>query len=173
MATESWLARLVDSALGTLEHWFADDAASVPDARAAPHVWQEHLTGCGVAVVAMAAGVPYRTVRGLMFGRARRRDFSTTYTDLRHGLHHYGVSYQRARRAHRWVDIAAPAVVKLKIPKQTYAHWVLLVEEQGRRHVLDPSERRLVRTDWRAMKPISFMPLATSTMRLRRPSRTR
>jgi hypothetical protein len=80
---EGWLARLVKVTLASLEDWVGEDEEAGDDPRAKLHVRQQHLTGCGIAIVAMVAQVKYAEARNLMFGRDRRREFSTVYADLR------------------------------------------------------------------------------------------
>ncbi len=64
------------------------------------HVRQEDRLGCGLAGVAMIAGVSYADAKPAVKSRPNRSGNTTTYADLRWGLDSFGIVYEwHGRRA--------------------------------------------------------------------------
>ena len=108
--------------------------------------------GCGVACVAMVAGVDYFTAYAAIFGLTEPKDHSTEATDLRRGLRRLGV-----KTAARLIPLAGrpcseletTAIVKVN-PTQDGWHWV--VWDLERQCVIDPMTR-----PYRRHRTISYL----------------
>jgi hypothetical protein len=107
--------------------------------------------GCGLACVAMIAGVSYDEAKAMVKSRPKRSGNCTSYVDLRFGLDSYGVAYEmNGRRAFRFTDWSAlpdRAIVAVECEPQrpAYWHWVVFDRVDGAGFVLDPARRRVVR----------------------------
>jgi len=93
-------------------------------------VRQVDSTGCGIAVVAMIAGVSYQAAKEAIFPNWRRkRGFATTAKELRLGLERLGYSAADRLRPARpnWRDLPELAIAKVRYPWQSEyeGHWVL------------------------------------------------
>lgn len=96
--------------------------------------------GCGVACVAMVAGVGYWTACEAIFGPEPPLRHRTHTADLRRGLKRLGIDTadRLSPLGDRSLsDLAASAIVKAN-PRQDGWHWV--VWDAGRRRLLDPRQ---------------------------------
>lgn len=125
-------------------------------------VVQLERTGCGIASVAVLAGVGYkaaqRTARRLGIAAADDRLWSHT-AHVRCLLKRYGL------RAHpletpfsSWSALPATALLAVKWHRERgkpFWHWVVFVRDQKRGYVLDSAAalKRHVRTDFGRIKP--------------------
>lgn len=91
-------------------------------------VLQEHPTGCGVACVAMLAGVPYAQAEAAMreigLWGPRSRGRYTRYRDLVAGLERLGIPC-RAARCRDLEAIATAAIVGVRTGSRRHFHWVV------------------------------------------------
>lgn len=172
----SWLAPAVSFFSSLLDDLFeppADIEVRPPAAATKlrvrfPLVAQSDDTGCGVACVAMLAGSTYEDVKRVMFlGSRRKRVFYTGYGDLKRALVHFGITHKAARTSRRfttWRAILQTSLVAVEQtpPSKHRWHWVVFVDDGKRRFVLDPAWPDIVRTDFRALKGRSYLPLAVA-----------
>lgn len=96
--------------------------------------------GCGVACVAMVAGVGYWTACDAIFGPEPPQRHSTRVADLRRGLKRLGIALTDRLSplgGRSLSDLATNAIVKVN-PRQDGWHWV--VWDAGRRRLLDPRQ---------------------------------
>ncbi len=132
-------------------------------------VVQEERTGCGIAAVAVIAGVSYaqakRVADSLGISAQDRRLWSET-AHVRRVLASFGVEASRATRPFRaWANLPDCALLAIKWHLEEgrpFWHWVVFVREQNQHYVLDskPTLKTSVRTDFRQMKPKWFLPVA-------------
>jgi hypothetical protein len=123
-------------------------------------------TGCGIASVAVLAGVTYRQAKQaanrLGIFAEDRRLWSETH-HVRRLLREY-----RFRTSSRktpfvsWSMVPDRALLAIKWHRegdQTFWHWVVFVREKGRRYVLDSKKtlKTRVRTDFGRMRPKWFL----------------
>lgn len=96
--------------------------------------------GCGVACVAMIAGVGYWTACEAIFGPEPPQRHSTHAVDLRRGLKRLGIALadRLSPLGDRSLsDLATSAIVKVN-PRRDGWHWV--VWDAGRQRLLDPRQ---------------------------------
>lgn len=95
--------------------------------------------GCGIACVAMIAGITYTEARKQMFGNK-----PLTYTkskELQKALRRHGIRIDGRLRPlgkRNYKTLARPAILKVRWTKSGPFHWV--VWDIRRRRVLDPLE---------------------------------
>jgi ABC-type bacteriocin/lantibiotic exporter with double-glycine peptidase domain len=129
-------------------------------------VVQREPTGCGIASVAVLAGVTYRTVqrsaRRLGIVAADDRLWSDT-AHVRRLLKRYGLHAQRSETPFSsWSALPSRALLAVKwhrVRGRPCWHWVVFVREQGRAYILDSAAAltRHVRTDFGRMQPKWFI----------------
>lgn len=97
---------------------------------------QRRSTDCGVACIAMIAGVSYQEAFDAIGFPAECEEFYTTHTRLTNALRRLGVSVSR-RKFRSWVDIPGPAIVAVnhRSNRQLF-HWVTF----DGRQILDPKQ---------------------------------
>jgi ABC-type bacteriocin/lantibiotic exporter with double-glycine peptidase domain len=103
-------------------------------------VRQLNRNGCGVACVAMAAGVSYTAARIAIFGNDNPHDHRTTSMDLRRGLRALGVhcaERQLPMRVHH-THLSASAILKANVTRSGHWHWVIW--DHHRQRILDPAK---------------------------------
>ena len=123
-------------------------AAFVP--RAVAKVRQRMSTDCGVACLAMVAGVPYDdaaaafTAAGLHLQRRSKKPFMSNFRDLVAAGSHLGVQL-RQRPFRGWSDVQVPTVVKVApassvrgLSKRDW-HWVVAHRTADGIHIEDPA----------------------------------
>ena len=103
-------------------------------------VKQIDKTGCGIACVAMLAGITYSTVRRLMFPDPKTREFYTSTNDVRVALKQLGFDVANRLvpiRRNQLPPITENAIIKMNLKPNTGAwHWA--VWDAERRRLLDP-----------------------------------
>lgn len=112
--------------------------------------------GCGVACVAIVAGVDYWTACEAIFGAEPPDDHGTETGDLRRGLSRLGVrSAPRllALAGRPCSDLATDAIVKVNLRQDGWWHWV--VWDLHRQRIIDPMKR-----PYRRHRPISYLAIA-------------
>lgn len=164
----SFFSTIVDQLLGSAQTRQVQTRPHLQLARARfPLVPQDDETGCGIACVAMIAGVSYEDAKAAVFGKSlRKKVFYTSGPDLRRGLERFGLTLKPAARARRfeswrrlvWTSIVA---VEQTPPNKMHWHWVVFVDDGIRRYVLDPSWPEIVRTDFRRMEGRSYFCVET------------
>lgn len=94
--------------------------------------------GCGVACVAMVAGVSYWAACEAIFGPKPPRRHSTYTADLRRGLNRLGINTTDRLKplgGRSLTALAVDAIVKVN-PRQDGWHWVIW--DAQRQRILDP-----------------------------------
>ena len=93
---------------------------------------------CGVAAVAMVAGVPYQVARAIIFPRGPRPygRFSTTGDDLKRAMKFLGVKFARRFVRCKGDPSALEESAILSTIIRTDRHWVVWDHDQQR--LLDP-----------------------------------
>ncbi len=125
-------------------------------------VVQEDQTGCGIAAVAAAAGVTYRTAKQEaqslgIFAHDKSLWSETFY--VRKLLKHFGIHASQKQTPFRsWTTLPDLALLSIKWHLEggkPFWHWVLFVRDNGRAYVLDSKKalRRNRRADFGRMKP--------------------
>lgn len=129
-------------------------------------VVQDERTGCGIASVAMLAGVTYRQVRvvarGMGISAADSRLWSTTGY-VRRLLTHYGIRPSAGQSPFAsWERLPPVALLAIKWYRKggrRYWHWVVFRRRPQGPVVLDPKRalRTHERRDFGRMKPKWFI----------------
>jgi hypothetical protein len=129
-------------------------------------VVQLERTGCGIASVAVLAGVSYkaaqRSARRLGITASDARLWSAT-DHVRRLLGRYGVRVHRGETPFvSWPALPSRALLAIKWHRdrgQPCWHWVVFVRERGRAYVLDSATalKRHRRTDFGRMRPKWFI----------------
>jgi hypothetical protein len=103
-------------------------------------IFQIDEDGCGVACVAMLAGVSYKMALTKMFGD--RHVTPTTTKQIRKELRKFGLfSARKLVRSIKWrhyTELRQDAILKVKIPKRSGAGWHWIVWDAKRGKFLDP-----------------------------------
>ncbi len=123
-------------------------------------VIQEEPTGCGLACVAMVAGVSYAEVRNFAvehMGFGTIGPFYTDLDDLRYMLDWYGYRLLRWTPFKSYDSVSPLCVLEIERPG-AYNHWVLLVKCGLDMYVLDPfpDVKTEQRRDWWRLRPVSY-----------------
>jgi hypothetical protein len=129
-------------------------------------VVQLERTGCGIASVAVLAGVSYkaaqRTARRAGIVAADDRLWSRT-AHVRCLLKRYGLTaHRRATPFSSWSALPSTALLAVEWHRargKPFWHWVVFVRDEGRDYVLDSAAtlKRHVRTDLGRIKPKWFI----------------
>jgi hypothetical protein len=118
--------------------------------------------GCGIACVAIVAGVTYRRAKTAVQSRPNHTGNSTYYADFRWALDAFGIRYEmngrRGFRFESWDEMPARAIVAVECdpPRPGNWHWVVYEGDRVGGHVLDP-ERPRVRRDLGSVEGKSYM----------------
>ncbi len=136
-------------------------------------VIQQEVTGCGIATVAMLAGVTYESTQRV----AHRLDISAQDPELwsdtkyvRTLLRHYGVrASDKEQPFHSWdalPDLALLAIKWRMVRGRAFWHWSVFYRGPHGAVVLDPKRglRTNRRTDFGRMKPKWFIEILTAAM---------
>jgi hypothetical protein len=102
-------------------------------------VIQEHELGCGVACIAMLAGVTFQKAAVVIFPNGRIRPMRTS--DIRRGAQHFGINVgerQRPLGSREYRDLNEDALLSVKFHGTNWWHWVLW--DAKNRQLLDPRE---------------------------------
>jgi ABC-type bacteriocin/lantibiotic exporter with double-glycine peptidase domain len=116
---------------------------------------QTDNTGCGIACLAMLAGVSYAEARRAVFGRYHPGDCSTSTGELRRGLRKLGIRAGKRLiplRGRRLRSLETDAILKVNLGLDGYWHWV--VWDAGRQVLRDPR-----RTPYKRCRAISYLPI--------------
>lgn len=102
------------------------------------YVPQRHSTDCGVACIAMIAGVSYQEAFDAIGFSAERTQFYTTHSCLTNALRKLGISVMR-RKFRSWQEIPGPAIVAVnhRSNRQLF-HWVMF----DGRLIWDPKQNK-------------------------------
>ena len=107
-------------------------------------VRQKKSTSCGVAVVAMLAGVTHDEALEVMFGKgpyARSMKFGTDWDDLRRGLQFFNVKHERAYYIKHWRRLTKLAILGSGDEVDDLkGHWVIYDPKNGL--IYDPCPTR-------------------------------
>lgn len=139
---------------------------------------QQDRSGCGLACVAMLAGIGYaqaRTLaRGLGIGpkpyryrtgaglHTAREGYLTDASQLRRMLKLLGVASGAQREVSGWDECDGDGIAAINYdPVNRSWHWVVRLHDDTGACVLDPNARvrRERRTDFGRMKPVRFIPV--------------
>jgi len=125
-------------------------------------VVQEDMTGCAIAAVAAAAGVPYRqakkAAKSLGICVYDKTLWSETF-HVRNLLKHFGLSAAAKQTPFRsWTSLPDLALLSTKWHLEDgkpFWHWVVFVREKDRTYILDSKKalRHNKRTDFGRIKP--------------------
>jgi ABC-type bacteriocin/lantibiotic exporter with double-glycine peptidase domain len=127
---------------------------------------QENPTGCGIACVAMLAGLSYEKVikvaHGLFGWPKSQRTFYTSSAQLGELLETFGVESQRGRAVRSWESLPNRAIagINYNTKKNTW-HWVVFIRNGDRQYVLDPKSKRERRRDFGRMRLRSCIPVVS------------
>src|SRR5205085_8667102 len=76
------------------------------------HQQQKLSSNCGPACVAILAGTTQGLACQAMFGKGRREDYSSDWTDIRRALKRLGLRFgDRANHVSRWESVPTTAIV--------------------------------------------------------------
>lgn len=101
-----------------------------PPAFKVEKVLQEDTHGCGVACLAMVAGISYSAARATFLrlgfgpGRNRKPPFASNFKDLMSGLGEHGISSEM-KRWRTWSDIEGVSILKVENGRKNSWHWVV------------------------------------------------
>ena len=129
-------------------------------------VVQEERTGCGIAVAAALAGVPYAHAKALAASlgiSALDRKLWSETEYVRRLLAQFGLRASRAIKPFRsWAGLPDCALLAIKWRREQgrpFWHWVVFVRENERSYVVDsnPALKASLRTDFGRMRPVWFL----------------
>lgn len=129
-------------------------------------VVQEELSGCGIASVAMLAGVTYHHVRQVAHGLGISVDDSRLWAEtayVRRLLRYYGIRASRNETPFvSWEKLPPVALLAVKwhqVNGRAFWHWVVFWRGPEGPVVLDPKRalRTHVRTDFGRINPAWFI----------------
>ncbi|MGE0093766.1 MAG: cysteine peptidase family C39 domain-containing protein [Alphaproteobacteria bacterium] len=107
-------------------------------------IWQLDENGCGIACIAMLAGIGYRQAkRELYAGTSRRTSTFTDTRDLRRVLKRFGFKtsgHLRSLRGRQLIDLRSDAILKVNPRPDGSWHWVIW--DATRKRILDPKGPR-------------------------------
>jgi hypothetical protein len=140
---------------------------------------QQDRSGCGLACVAMLAGIGYAQARGLAQAlgvgpkpyryrvgagsRTARDGYLTDARQLRRMLKLLGLRSEAEREVSDWDECDGDGIVAINYDAANDSwHWVVHLRDRNGACVLDPnarvrSERR---TDFGRMRPVRFIPVS-------------
>jgi ABC-type bacteriocin/lantibiotic exporter with double-glycine peptidase domain len=122
------------------------------------HVYQPDDTGCGVACIAMIAGLTYQQVKDKMmnvgFFKKSEDNFGTTFKDMTNALKIFNINpHPRRRKFKKWKNIPAKlAITSTNYDKSGDWHWVVFVRDLEGHFIYDPGKRRKKIRDLRGKK---------------------
>ena len=136
------------------------ESGNVPIVIVVERVIQQDATGCGLACVAMVAGVTYSDVRCIAvehLGFDPTGPFYTYLDDLRYMLDWFGYGLRRWTLFKTYGPISPLSVLEIE-RTGPHNHWVLLVKCALDMFVLDPSPgvKSTRRRDWYRLRPVSY-----------------
>ena len=109
-------------------------------------VIQEDSTGCGIACIAMVAGISYAEAKQITLNneilKKSVKNFYTTTKDLVNVLNSIGIESSKGRKVRYWSSINTISIVGINFLETTDTwHWVLFIPNEDTGYVLDPSKR--------------------------------
>lgn len=129
-------------------------------------VIQEDSTGCGIACVAMVAGISYAEAKQLTVNnkilKKSVKNFYTTTKDLVNILKSIGIEPSKGRKVRYWSSINNISIVAINFLETTDTwHWVVFIPDADTGYVLDPSKRIKAekRIDFSRMRLRSYIPI--------------
>lgn len=130
-------------------------------------VKQEDETGCGLACIAMLAGVSYNEIKNVALDKLKFRTNGEFYTgtgQLKELASHYNVEIEgkRRRKFKSWSELPDVAIVSINLKENNkYWHWVVFQRKDGADFVLDPKKSITTdrRTNFNRMKPFGYLPV--------------
>ena len=130
-------------------------------------VIQEDSTGCGIACIAMVAGISYAEAKQITLNneilKKSVKNFYTTTKDLVNVLNSIGIESSKGRKVRYWSSINTISIVGINFLETTDTwHWVLFIPNKDTGYVLDPSKRVKTekRTDFSRMRLRSYIPIS-------------
>lgn len=130
-------------------------------------VIQEDSTGCGIACIAMVAGISYAEAKQITLNneilKKSVKNFYTTTKDLVNVLNSIGIESSKGRKVRYWSSINTISIVGINFLETTDTwHWVLFIPDEDTGYVLDPSKRVKTekRTDFSRMRLRSYIPIS-------------
>jgi hypothetical protein len=101
------------------------------------YIRQKAQTDCGIACLAMLAGVSYPKAKALLFGPSHNATCYTTKDEMRDALRYFGViTSKRLVRCKRLDRLGRDALLRTNVLNNGNWHWVVWDAAQGR--ILDP-----------------------------------
>lgn len=130
-------------------------------------VIQVDSTGCGIACIAMVAGISYAEAKQITLNneilKKSVKNFYTTTKDLVNVLNSIGIESSKGRKVRYWSSINTISIVGINFLETTDTwHWVLFIPNEDTGYVLDPSKRVKTekRTDFSRMRLRSYIPIS-------------
>jgi len=127
-------------------------------------VRQKHRTGCGLACVAMIAGISYKETfsfaRHAFNWQKTESNFRTDSNDLRTLLSVLKIKTEKGRSVRKISSLSDKAIVAINYneDRETW-HWVVFLREKEKEYFLDPRTKKILRTDFTRMRLRSFIPV--------------
>ena len=128
-------------------------------------VVQKDATGCGLACIAMVAGVSYtQAKKAAVKSRVvdENQPYYTNSGQLARILEELGGSAEKGRRLSHWSSLTSLCIVGIgyKEAEDTW-HWVVFVPDRTGGHVLDPRKSVTTnrRKDFSRMVPHRYIPV--------------
>lgn len=131
-------------------------------------ITQEDSTACGIACVAMVAGLTYNEAKKVALDNQifkANKNFYTTSNDLTKFLNFLGIKAGTGRKVCHWKSIKTLSIVGINFIETTGTwHWVLFIPNEDTGYVLDPSKRIKTekRIDLSRMRLRSYIPISFS-----------
>lgn len=131
------------------------------------YIRQEHRTGCGIACVAMVAGVVYSEVmeiaRKTLGWHDTQRTFYTSSAQLQALLLALEIKAKKGHTVRKWSSLPEVAIAGINYnEKKDTWHWVVFHREADVEQVLDPQSKHGVRKDFNRMRLRSCIPIDLS-----------
>lgn len=121
---------------------------------------QRYSSDCGVACIAMIAGVSYQEAFDVIGFPEERTQFYTTHTCLTNALRRLGVLVMR-RKFRSWHDIAGLAIVAVNHRRnRRYFHWVIFDGAA----IIDPSPKGKLKKNIRYLASGRYLQVVTENI---------
>ncbi|HAV2807924.1 cysteine peptidase family C39 domain-containing protein [Acinetobacter baumannii] len=127
---------------------------------------QEDSTGCGIACVAMVAGLTYNEAKQIALDNQilkSKKNFYTRSNDVANFLNFLGIKSQNSRKVCHWESIKTLSIVAINYREATDNwHWVVYIPNENKGFVLDPNKKikNEIRVDFSRMKLRSYIPIS-------------
>lgn len=130
-------------------------------------VIQQDSTGCGIACIAMVAGISYSEAKRITLNnrilKKSVKNFYTTTKDLVNILNSIGIESSKGRKVRYWSSINTISIVGINYLETTNTwHWVVFIPNEDNGYVLDPSKKVKTenRKDFSRMRLRSYLPIS-------------